>query len=126
MTGWISIGGQIVLTSSAAFAAGLQTQSLIIVNSDSYIPQRWQGMLFYWAILTYALVMNIWGHRLLPTTNTISGLCEPLTWGYAMLTLPRYPSCSRFRLDSYRLGRHGPQELSLLCLYRVHKLKWLV
>ncbi|UPK95745.1 hypothetical protein LCI18_006680 [Fusarium solani-melongenae] len=74
MTGWISIGGQIVLTSSAAFAAGLQTQSLIIVNSDSYIPQRWQGMLFYWAILTYALVMNIWGHRLLPTTNTISGV----------------------------------------------------
>lgn len=62
-----------VLTSSAAFAAGLQVQSLIILNDDSYIPARWQGMLFYWAILVYALAMNIWGHRLLPTANLVSG-----------------------------------------------------
>ncbi|KAK2471405.1 hypothetical protein H9L39_17636 [Fusarium oxysporum f. sp. albedinis] len=74
VTGWISIGGQIVLTSSAAFSAGLQTQALVMVNDSSYVPQRWQGMLFYWAILIYALVMNIWGHRLLPFTNTVSGI----------------------------------------------------
>lgn len=72
-TGWISVGGQVVLTSSAAFAAGLQVQSIIILNDDSYIPARWQGMLFYWAILVYALAMNIWGHRLLPTANLVSG-----------------------------------------------------
>ncbi|KAJ4154496.1 hypothetical protein NW754_001445 [Fusarium falciforme] len=74
MTGWISIGGQIVLTSAAAFSAGLQAQSLIIMNDASYVPQRWQGMLFYWAILIYALVINIWGHRLLPMANLISGV----------------------------------------------------
>ncbi|KAK1528160.1 amino acid permease [Colletotrichum paranaense] len=73
-TGWISVGGQVVLTSSAAFAAGLQTQALIILNDDSYLPQRWQGMLFYWAILIYGMVMNIWGHRLLPTANLLSGV----------------------------------------------------
>ncbi|KAK1634268.1 amino acid permease [Colletotrichum phormii] len=76
-TGWISVGGQVVLTSSAAFAAGLQTQALIILNDDSYIPQRWQGMLFYWAILVYGMVMNIWGHRLLPTANLLSGVMAP-------------------------------------------------
>ncbi|KAM0237823.1 hypothetical protein ACHAP5_008892 [Fusarium lateritium] len=74
VTGWISIGGQIVLTSSAAFSAGLQAQALVIVNDSSYIPQRWQGMLFYWAILVYGLVLNIWGHRALPFTNTVSGI----------------------------------------------------
>ncbi|KAF4962587.1 hypothetical protein FSARC_9365 [Fusarium sarcochroum] len=74
VTGWICIGGQIVLTSSAAFAAGLQTQSLVIVNDSSYIPERWQGMLFYWAVLAYGLVLNIWGHKLLPFTNTVSGM----------------------------------------------------
>jgi hypothetical protein len=30
-------------------------------------------MLFYWAILVYGLVLNIWGHRFLPFTNTVSG-----------------------------------------------------
>jgi uncharacterized membrane protein YecN with MAPEG domain len=72
-TGWINVGGQIVLTASAAFAAGLQLQSLIILNDDSYVPQRWQGMLFYWAVLVYATLMNIWGSRLLPTANLLAG-----------------------------------------------------
>ncbi|KAJ4129004.1 hypothetical protein NW768_007533 [Fusarium equiseti] len=74
MTGWTCVGGQIVLTASAAFAAGLQAQALVIVNDSSYIPQRWQGLLFYWAVLSYAFVLNVWGHRALPLHNTVSGI----------------------------------------------------
>jgi hypothetical protein len=74
LTGWVSIGGQIVLTASAAFAAGLQMQGLITLNHpESYIPQRWQGMVFYWTILLYAAVVNIWGSKILPHTNIASG-----------------------------------------------------
>ncbi|KAH6711871.1 amino acid transporter-like protein [Leptodontidium sp. MPI-SDFR-AT-0119] len=73
-TGWISIGGQIVLTASAAFAAGLQFQALITLNNGNYTPERWQGMLFYWMILLYSAVVNIWGSRVLPHTNLASGI----------------------------------------------------
>ncbi|KAH8890093.1 amino acid transporter [Thozetella sp. PMI_491] len=73
-TGWISVGAQIVFTASAAFAAGLQTQSLIVLNDDTYVPTQWQGMLFYWSILVYATVMNIWGMKLMPTVNMVSGV----------------------------------------------------
>lgn len=73
MTGWTCVGGQVVLTASAAFAAGLQAQALVIVNESSYMPQRWQGLLFYWAVLSYAFVLNVWGHRALPLHNTVSG-----------------------------------------------------
>ncbi|RYP28050.1 hypothetical protein DL767_007381 [Monosporascus sp. MG133] len=62
----------IVLTASAAFAAGLQAQSLIVLN-DNYTPTRWQGMLFYWAVLAYAAVLNIWGARLMPHVNLLMG-----------------------------------------------------
>jgi hypothetical protein len=48
-------------------------QALIIVNNETYVPERWRGMLFYWAVLVYALVLNIWGDRLLPHINTVSG-----------------------------------------------------
>lgn len=48
-------------------------QALIIVNNDTYVPERWQGMLFYWLVLVYALVLNIWGDKLLPHINTVSG-----------------------------------------------------
>ncbi|CAH0023191.1 unnamed protein product [Clonostachys rhizophaga] len=73
-TGWISVGGQTILTASAAFAAGLQFQACITLNHDDYVPERWQGMLFYWAVLVYALVMNIWGFKLLPHVNIVSGV----------------------------------------------------
>lgn len=73
-TGWISIGGQIVLTASAAFSAGLQFQGLITLNHpDSYVPARWQGMLFYWLVLLYSAALNIWGSKILPHTNLASG-----------------------------------------------------
>ncbi|KAM0273129.1 hypothetical protein ACHAQH_008478 [Verticillium albo-atrum] len=74
LTGWISVGGQTILTSSGAFAAGLQLQSLITINDDSYVPKRWQGMLFYWAMLIYAMVLNIWGSKALPHANLAAGV----------------------------------------------------
>ncbi|KAK1623019.1 amino acid/polyamine transporter I [Colletotrichum phormii] len=52
-TGWISVGGLIVFCASAAFAAGLQTQSLI-------------------AVLLYSAALNIWGSKMLPHANMIS------------------------------------------------------
>ncbi|KIX94978.1 uncharacterized protein Z520_09288 [Fonsecaea multimorphosa CBS 102226] len=74
-TGWISVGGQIVLTASAAFAAGLQFQALITLNHpNTYIPERWQGMLFYWLVLLYAAAVNIFGSKVLPHTNLVSGI----------------------------------------------------
>ncbi|KAF1847965.1 amino acid permease [Cucurbitaria berberidis CBS 394.84] len=73
-TGWINLGGQIVLTASAAFAAGLQMQGMIVLNNESYVPARWQGLLLYWAVLVYAASMNIWGSRLLPTANLLAGV----------------------------------------------------
>ncbi|CAI7659445.1 unnamed protein product [Penicillium glandicola] len=74
-TGWISIGGQLVFSASAAFAAGLQLQALITLNNpDTYTPTRWQGMLFYWLILVYSTGLNIWGSKVLPHTNTTAGV----------------------------------------------------
>ncbi|CAH0058443.1 unnamed protein product [Clonostachys solani] len=73
-TGWISVGGQILLTASSAFAAGLQTQALIVLNDETYVPSRWQGMLFYWAILVYAGLLNVWGSKLMPHFNLVSGV----------------------------------------------------
>ncbi|KAJ5181386.1 Amino acid/polyamine transporter I [Penicillium cf. viridicatum] len=74
-TGWISIGGQLVFSASAAFAAGLQLQALVTLNNlNSYTPTRWQGMLFYWFVLAYSTAVNIWGSKVLPHTNTTAGV----------------------------------------------------
>ena len=31
-------------------------------------------MLFYWAVLAYSLVVNVWGVRILPPSNTAAGV----------------------------------------------------
>ncbi|KAH7079521.1 amino acid permease [Paraphoma chrysanthemicola] len=72
--GWINVGGQIVLTASAPFAAALQIQGYIILNNDTYMPKQWQTLLLYWAILLYGASLNIWGARMLPTANLVAGV----------------------------------------------------
>lgn len=63
-----------MLAASAAFAGGLQLQALITLNRmDSYVPTRWQGMLFYWLVLAYSTAVNIFGSKILPHTNTAAG-----------------------------------------------------
>ncbi|CAH0021633.1 unnamed protein product [Clonostachys rhizophaga] len=74
LTGWISIGGQILFSASAAFAGGLQMQGLIVLNNDGFVSEPWQGVLFYWAILAYSAATNIWGLRVLPHINTAAGV----------------------------------------------------
>jgi choline transport protein len=72
-TGWISIGGQICLTASSAFAAGLQFRGLVSINNDEYVPTQWQGLLFYWAVLVYALLANLLGTSALSKMNLAAG-----------------------------------------------------
>ncbi|KAK8015117.1 amino acid transporter [Apiospora arundinis] len=73
-TGWISLGAQIIFTTSACFAAGLQLQALIIMNNPNYVPERWHAMLLVWAVLAYSAAINIWGPKLLPHLNLASGV----------------------------------------------------
>lgn len=73
LTGWISIGGQICLGASSAFAGGLQLRGLIALNDDTYVPKQWHGLLFYWAVLLYALIANILGTSALAKMNLAAG-----------------------------------------------------
>lgn len=63
-----------MFAASAAFAAALMIQGLIILNNSSYEPTRWQTMLLYWAILLYGALINIFGEFILPTANLIAGM----------------------------------------------------
>jgi choline transport protein len=47
-------------------------QGLIILNDPTYVPKRWHGTLLYWAVLALALVVNIFGIRILPQVQNLS------------------------------------------------------
>ncbi|KAF2794551.1 putative GABA permease [Melanomma pulvis-pyrius CBS 109.77] len=58
ITGWMTIAGWQAVTASAAYLIGTLLQSVIIMVKSDYIPQPWQTMLFFWAILAFAVFIN--------------------------------------------------------------------
>lgn len=47
-------------------------QGLLILNLDSYDPQRWHGTLIYWGLVGLSTIINIWGSRLLAVVEGLS------------------------------------------------------
>lgn len=74
LTGWISIGGQVVLLASAGFYSSFMVQGLISLGNPSYHPERWHATLIYIGILIYCAMLNIIGEKVLPAANFISGM----------------------------------------------------
>ncbi|KAI1073897.1 putative GABA permease [Whalleya microplaca] len=58
ITGWMTFVGWQAVTASAAYLIGTLLQSVIIMLKSDYLPQPWQTMLFFWAILAFAVFIN--------------------------------------------------------------------
>lgn len=58
IVGWLGVLGWQTGCCFAGYAAGTQIQGLIILNTDSYVPQRWHGSLLAIGILVFAAVFN--------------------------------------------------------------------
>ncbi|KAI1214242.1 putative GABA permease [Annulohypoxylon truncatum] len=58
ITGWITLTGWQAATASAAYLTGSLLQSIIIMLKPDYTPQPWQTMLFFWAIVGFAVFIN--------------------------------------------------------------------
>ena len=65
-SGWLSVLGWQVGTSSIAYLAGTQIQGLVILNTESYTPQRWHGTLIIIAIASFSIIFNTFLARKLP------------------------------------------------------------
>ncbi|TEY66765.1 hypothetical protein BOTCAL_0133g00230 [Botryotinia calthae] len=92
-TGWISIGGQIVLTASAAFSAGLQFQGLVTLNNpDSYVPTRWQGILHLAGLIAIMAVLGVMAPKhdahfvFIEVTNTSGWESDGVSWLVGLLS----------------------------------------
>jgi choline transport protein len=54
----MTFAGWQAVTASAAYLIGSLLQSVIILIESTYRPQPWQTMLFFWAILAFAVFIN--------------------------------------------------------------------
>lgn len=47
-------------------------QGLIVLNDETYIPERWHATMIYWAIFLLSSFINIFGIRFLPHVETFA------------------------------------------------------
>ncbi|KAI0120315.1 amino acid/polyamine transporter I [Hypoxylon sp. NC0597] len=58
IAGWMTFAGWQATTASAAYLTGTLLQGVIIMIKSDYVPQPWQAMLFFWAVLAFAVFIN--------------------------------------------------------------------
>ncbi|KAF2472816.1 amino acid transporter [Lindgomyces ingoldianus] len=66
IVGWLCVLGWQTGIPSIAFLAGTQIQGLIILNNETYAPERWHGTLLIIAVASFSIVFNTLLARKLP------------------------------------------------------------
>ncbi|KAI9712157.1 MAG: hypothetical protein M1812_006995 [Candelaria pacifica] len=78
MQGWITVFAWQATVSSVTFLVSTQVQGLVILNYDSYVPQRWHGTMLMWALMALAFAVNTIGIKILPHLESLAGVCHVL------------------------------------------------
>ncbi|KAK5123027.1 hypothetical protein LTR85_003593 [Meristemomyces frigidus] len=76
MQGWITVFAWQATATSVVYLTAIQIQGLMILNYDSYAPERWHGTLLMWAVISIMFAINLWGIRVLPMIELLGGVCH--------------------------------------------------
>ena len=98
LVGWLSVMGWQVGTVAIAFLTSQQMQGLIILNNESYTPERWHLTLIVIAIVTTCQVFNTFLYRALPLLETLALVLH--TTGFFAILIPLWVMGPRLRTAS--------------------------
>ncbi|GAA6013783.1 hypothetical protein JCM10207_008189 [Rhodosporidiobolus poonsookiae] len=67
--GWITSVGYIAMSASAAFVFAVAISAYAIFCNVGYEAEKWHASLIFWALISFALFMNIYGIRTFSAIN---------------------------------------------------------
>ena len=68
---WLGVLAWQVAVAATSFQAGTQIQGLLVLNYPDYGFERWHGTLLVWAVVTFAVLFNIFLARQLPVMEVL-------------------------------------------------------
>jgi choline transport protein len=86
-TDFSKIFSWIGLCAAVPFVSALCLQGLIILNDETYIPQRWQATLLMWAFLSLPVLGNVYGRKLLKAVEIMGGVLHIVFFVVTITTL---------------------------------------
>ncbi|KAF2840395.1 putative GABA permease [Patellaria atrata CBS 101060] len=71
ITGWLTLVGNWTVTLSINFGGAQLILSAITLWDEDYVPNEWQTVLMFWAVMLICMAVNIFGSRYLDLLNKI-------------------------------------------------------
>jgi hypothetical protein len=87
MANTLKVFSWIGLCAAVPFISALCVQGLIILNSETYVPERWHSTLLMWAFLTIPVLCNVFGRKLLKAVEIMGGILHVIFFIVTVTTL---------------------------------------
>ncbi|KAL5121504.1 hypothetical protein ACEQ8H_000576 [Pleosporales sp. CAS-2024a] len=71
ITGWLTLVGNWTVTLSINFSGGQLILSAITLWKEDFVPNQWQTVLMFWAVMLVCMLTNIFGAKYLDLINKI-------------------------------------------------------
>ena len=71
VTGWLTLVGNWTVTLSINFSGGQLILSAITLWDEDFVPNEWQTVLAFWAVMLICMSINIFGAKYLDLINKI-------------------------------------------------------
>lgn len=115
--GWLTLVGNWTVTLSINFSGGQLILSAISLWNEDFVPNQWQTILMFWAVMVVCALVNIFGSRYLDYINKV---CIYWTAASVLIILVTLLSTAEKRRDAefvftnYDASRSGWYVQSLL------------
>ncbi|KAL5040810.1 hypothetical protein BDW71DRAFT_212759 [Aspergillus fruticulosus] len=71
IAGWLTVIGWQATFATACYLTGTMVQGVAILTHPDYAPASWHPTMYYWAVVAFALAVNIIGRGVLPKFETL-------------------------------------------------------
>jgi amino acid transporter len=71
VTGWLTLVGNWTVTLSINFSGGQLILSAISLWDEDFVPNEWQTILMFWAVMGVCMAVNVFGAKYLDLINKI-------------------------------------------------------
>jgi choline transport protein len=66
MCGWLTVIGWQATFATACFLTGTLMQGVAVLTRPNYVPQSWHPTMYFWAVVAFAVGINVVGRNVLP------------------------------------------------------------
>ncbi|KAL4956946.1 amino acid/polyamine transporter I [Aspergillus filifer] len=66
ISGWLTVIGWQATFATACYLTGTMIQGVVILTHPSYVPESWHPTMYYWAVVAFAVGINVVGRSVLP------------------------------------------------------------